>query len=121
MNIDYAPFALPGLAPDETGYQVNGGQCAAVRLTRANGAAVHMFGFTAVAFAMESDGTPTLTADIKTIEAAHTVSCRKVDLLEDGQLSQAKVDDMKDRAINNALAEMMGLLAVEAALGSLSI
>lgn len=122
MNLNYTPFEIPGLAPDEAGYQVTEtGQCASVRLTRASGAAPSMFGFTACAFALEADGSPTLTADLKTIEGWHTVSCSKSDLLVGGSLSLDKVAELKAAATEKALLEMLSIISTEDAFNDLGI
>lgn len=122
MNLNYIPFEISGLAPDEAGYQVTEtGQCASVRLSRASGAAPSMFGFTACAFALEPDGSPTLTADLKTIEGWHTVSCAKSDLLVDGALSMDKVAELKAAATEKALIEMLSIISTERAFDQLSI
>lgn len=121
MTIEYQLQVIPGLAPDEIGYLINGVQCAAVRLMRAAGAAASMFAVTASAFALEADGTPTLTATGAVIEDWHTASCAKADLLVDGVLSPAKVEQIKTQAIEQALTEMMGLIAAEAAFTDMGV
>lgn len=106
---------IPNLAVDEMGYIVNGIHCAAVRLTRASGAAASMFAITACAFAVQPNGDPILTAELKIIEGQHSASCPKTDLITNGELDQAKVEALRNQAIGNALQEMVSLILAEAA------
>ena len=120
--LEYSQCEIPGLAPDETGYQITGTlQCASVRLTRAVGVAGSMFGFTACAFALDVEGIPTITAAGQTIEGWHTVSCMKRDLIIDGELSQTKIDELKAAAIEAALSEMLSVTTVEQAFDALGV
>ena len=122
MNLEFSYIDLPGLAPDESGVKINNAdQYAAVRLTRPSGLAPSMFGFTACAFAIEFDGSPTLTGDIRTIEGHHTVSCPRGELLLNGSLSLEKAASLKEAAIRGALSEMMSTITTEQAFVELSI
>lgn len=114
--MNYVLASIPDLAPDETGYLVNDVQYAAVRIYRSPGAAASMHGLAASAYAVNADGTATLTALLTSIEGHASASCAKTDLLDEtGSLDTAKSDAIKDSAIEGALREMMGLLAQEAA------
>lgn len=119
--LTYETISITNLAPDETGYLINGTQHCAVRLSRAAGAAASMFGFTACAFALESDGLPTLTAMAGSIEGWFTVSCPKADLLVAGNLSMVKIDELKDQALIGAMVQMMSLIAQESAFAALNV
>lgn len=116
MTITHVPATIPDLAPDETGYLVNGTQHAAVRLYRSPGAAASSHGIAASAVAVTADGDPVLTGTLALIEGHASASCLKADLLgTDGKLDAAKSHAVKDSAIVGALTEMMALLAQEAA------
>ena len=122
MGLNYTPIDIPGKSTDEDGYRITEtGQCALVRFSRPRGAAPSMFGFTVHAFAVEPDGSPTLTADIQTIEGCHSMSCPKADLLIDGVLSQDKVAELKAASIEKALIEMLSIVSAENAFLNLGI
>lgn len=117
----YQQSNIPDLAPDEVGYLVEGVMYASVRLSRSAGAAPHVFGVTAIAFAVNADGTPLITAAGKTLEVPFTHSCVKVDLLLDGVVSLDKVDDIKRIATEGALTGILTAIASEAAFDNIGI
>lgn len=118
----YTQIEIPGLAPDEIGYQIVGTtQCCSVRLSRANGCAAHMFGVTACAFALDAQGFPTITDDGKTVEGWHTTSCQKRDLIVDGAVSLAKVGEIKEAATLEAIQDMLAGTITEAAFNDLGL
>lgn len=120
--MNYTPVTIPGLAPDETGYLVNGTQHAAVRVYRSPGAAASMHGLAASAYAVNADGTPQLSALLSAIEGHASASCTKADLLDaTGALDVAKADAIKASAILGALTEMQALLAQEAAFSAAGV
>lgn len=120
--MNYAPVTIPDLAPDETGYLVNGTQHAAVRVYRSAGAAASMHGLAASAYAVNADGTPQLSALLSAIEGHASASCPKADLLDaTGALDVASADAIKASAIDGALTEMLALLAQEAAFSAAGV
>lgn len=120
--MQFTQIEIPGLSSDEIGYSIaNSEQCAAVRISRAQGCANHMFGITAHAFAVNADGTPTIDASGKTIEGSFTTSCSKLDLLVDGVLSLERIAEMKATATENALIAMLTVTMSEQAFDELGI
>lgn len=120
LTFDLDP-SVPNLSPDEIGYIVSGIHRAAVRLTRANGAAPSMHAITACAYAVDAQGLPILTATLGSIEGSHTASCIKAELVINGQLDTDKVEALKRQAIEGALTEMVGLVIAEQAFDHLDM
>ena len=112
MNIQ--PYAIPNLAPDEEGYKIGADNYASVRITRSVAAAASMVGVTAIAFAVNVDGTPLLGPGGDSYEASHTSSSFKKDLLlATGKVDSDKVRGLKQNAAYGAIEEMMALIAAD--------
>lgn len=120
--MDFQAITIPNLSPDEFGVQITAtGQRVAMRMSRAQGLANGTFGFTACAFAVEADGSPTLLSGAQSVEGAHTITCPRADLLTNGDLDTSKVAALKDAAIQSALTDMLAKIADDAALSHLGI
>lgn len=108
--------ALPELAPDEQGYEIQG-YYASVRFARGAGADKHMFGVTCCAFARDAVGKPYLTAEGIPIEGSFTASCQKKDLVGNPD----KVSEMRAIALDGALRDMVAHIAENVAFESLKM
>jgi hypothetical protein len=98
---------LPDLAPDETGYLLNGQYYAAVRFARGAGADRHMFAVTCMAFARDQLGKPYLNADGLPLEGVGTASCEKAELVADA----GRADAVRQAAVDLAARELLALIA----------
>ena len=107
---------LTDLSPDEEGYQVQG-YYASVRFSRGAGADAGTFAVTCCAFARDKAGKPYLKADGLPIEGAFTASCPKKDLLG----NPAKVNEVRQAALDGALREMLAHVAENVAFESLAM
>lgn len=117
MSVPKEIVALPGLAPDETGYLVDKKYYAAVRFARGDGAALHTFGITCMAYAMDATGRPYLNAMGVAIEGAFSASCDKKELLGNSK----KVSGVREAALDGAIREMLAHIAENVAFEKLKI
>lgn len=116
VSLGAAIAKLPDLAPDETGYQVQG-YYASVRFSRGAGADAGTFAITCCAFARDRVGKPYLKADGLPIEGAFTASCPKKDLLG----NSAKVNEVRQTALDGALREMLAHVAENVAFETIAV
>lgn len=107
--LSYEVENIPGAAPDEIGYLLNGEHHCLVRVTRPRDAAASMYGHLAIAFAVDAEGRPSLRPNGKTIEASYSAAISKVMLLDDPASISA---DLRRRAVEGAMREMLVELAV---------
>lgn len=116
VRLSFDEVALPGLAPDEKGYLVNG-YYAAVRFSRGAGADRHTFGITCVALARDAVGKPYMNGMGIPIAGILSASCDKSDLIEKAD----KLQEVKARALDGAFREMLGQIAENAAFEQIGI
>jgi len=107
---------LKDLAPDETGYEVNGYH-AAVRFARGAGADTSMFGITCCAFARDINGRPYIDKMGLAIEGVSTASCAKDDLIT----KKGSTENTRALALDGALRDMLAKIAENAAFEQLGM